>query len=252
MTEQRTNTRDTRLAAALGTLGIPIEIRKTTDALTGRQFCLFQLGLKSLCGRHHTPALKSGILNGKLEAKDPSHEALTALRAMHNRERLLDFQNKGVFIRLAPVPNTALWQYVPGDSGLPGQQGTKELIETSDMKMVCALALVGVPLLSMDGRPGHHRYFLPRYGLPKPDGQPPVDAVQLMRSWRHSRELMPPDCPFSQGMWGLINRERLVNALNAEIESILLRKPRSQKSAIVRADAADAAFDIVKHHFDQP
>jgi len=251
MTEQRTITRDTRLAAALGTLGVPIEIRKSTDARTGKQLYLFQLGLKSVDGRHNARALKHWIRNGKLEARQPEHEALTALRAMQNRELLLDFQKKGVFLHLAAVPNTCLWQYVQGDTGLPGQKGAKELIETSDMKLVCALALVGVPLLAMDGGAGNHRYFLPRHGLPRPDGKPPADAVRLMQAWRANRDAMPPDCPFAQGMWGLVNRERLVNALNAEIDSILLRKPRSMKSAIVRADATDDAFDKVKEHFDR-
>ena len=251
MSEQRTLTRDTRLAAALGTLGVPIEIHKTREAYSGKVLYIFHLGLRSVCGRHNTCQLKARIANGRLEHEDPTHEALTALRAMMNREKLLDFQNKGVFLRLEAVPNTPLWQYVPGDTGLPGRAAAKELIETHDMKLVCALALVGVPLLAMDGQRGHYRYFLPRHGLPRSDGQPPADALRLMQAWRLSRDSLPPDCPFAQAMWGLVNRERLVNALHAEIETILLRKYRSQKSALVRADASDAAFDKVKEHFDQ-
>jgi hypothetical protein len=251
MSEQRTLTRDTRLAAALGTLSIPIEIRKNRDGKTGKVLYMFHLALRSLCGRHDTCKLKAGIKSGKLEARDPAHEALTALRAMMNRERMLDFQNKGTFLRLAPVPRTALWQYLPGDTGLPGRAGIKELIETHDLKLVCALGLVGVPLLAMDGQRGAYRYFLPVHGLPREDGQPPADALRLMQAWRHQRDAMPPACPFGQGMWGLVNRERLANALNAEITSILLRKPRSMKSALVREDASDAAFDLVKEHFDQ-
>lgn len=251
MAAQRTLTRDTRIAAALGTLGVPIEIRKTVDSRSGKTLCMFHLGLRSACGRHDARTLKHQIATGQLEARNPAHEALTALRAMLNRERLLDFQNKGVLMRLARVPGTDLWQYVAGDTGLPGKQGVKELIETHDMKLVCSLALVGVPLLAMDGQRGNFRYLLPRYGMPRDDGAPPADAMLLMRAWRACRESMPQDCPFSQGMWGLVNRERLLNALNAEIETILLRKYRSEKSALVRADAADAAFDRVKEHFDQ-
>jgi hypothetical protein len=251
MSEQYTLTRDTRLAAALGTLGVPIEIRKNRDAQSGKVLYMYHLGLRSLCRRHDARQLKTRIGNGRLERENPTHEVLTALRAMINRERLLDFQNKGVFMRLDSVPGTSLWQYVPGDTGLPGRAGSKELIETSDIKLVCALAVVGVPLLAMDGVRSDFRYFLPRHGLPKPDGSPPADALKLMQAWRTSRDAMPPDCPFAQAMWGLVNRERLVNALNAEIETILLRKYRSQKSALVRADATDAAFDKVKEHFDQ-
>lgn len=250
MMEQCTLTRDTRLAAALGTLGVPIQIRKTIDDRSGKVLHIYHLSLRSVCGRHDARLLKSRISNGRLERENPSHEALTALRAMMNRERRLDFQNKGVFMRLAPVPRTHLWQYLPGDTGLPGKAGTKELIETGDSKLVDALALVGVPLLALDGPRGSLRYFLPRHGLPHADGRPPADALVLMNAWRRSRDAMPPDCPFAQGMWGLINRERLVNALNAEIPNILLRKYRSQKSAIVRADASDAAFEKVKEHFD--
>jgi hypothetical protein len=251
MTEQRTLTRDTRLAAALGTLGVPIEIHKTRDAQSGKVLYIYHLGLRSVCGRHDTRRLKSQINNGRLEAAEPTHEVLTALRAMKNREALLDFQNKGAFLRLAAVPQTPLSQYLPGDAGLPGKQGAKELVETHDLKLVCALGIVGVPLLAMDGQRGNFRYFLARYSLPRADGPPPADAVRLMQAWRAGREAMPADCPFAQAMWGLVNRERLVNALNAEIESILLRKPRSQKSAIVRADATDGAFEKVKEHFDR-
>lgn len=251
MSEQRTITRDTRLAAALGTLGVVIDIRKTLDDRSGKLLKMFHLGLRSVCRRHDTRLIKARILNGRLEAKDPAHEALTALRAMMNRERMLDFQNKGIFLRLAIVPGTSIWQYVAGDTGLPGRAGCKELIETHDLKLVCALGLVGVALLAMDGQRGSFRYFLPRIGLPRADGKPPADALRLMQAWRTGRDTMPPDCPFAQGMWGLVNRERLVNALNAETPTILLRKPRSQKSAFVRADAADAAFDRVKDHFDQ-
>lgn len=252
MAEQHTLTRDTRLASALGTLGIPIEIRKSRDATSGKVLYIYHLPLRSICGHHDTRRLKAQVLNGRLEATDPSHELLTALRATQCRKVLLDFQNKGNFIRLAPVPHTALWQYLSGDMGLPGKAGVKELIETGDLKMVCALGLVGIPLLAIEGQRGDFRYFLPRFGLIHPNaGKPPADALILMQAWRQSRESMPPDCAFTQGMWGLINRERLVNALNAEIENILLRKPRSQKSAIVRADSSDEAFDIVKRHFDQ-
>lgn len=251
MSEQHTLTRDTRLAAALGSLGIPIEIRKQQDATTGKLLVLLHLGLRSVCGRHDSRSLKHGIKSGKLEAKDPAHEALTALRAMHNREARLDFLNKGVFMRLVQVPRTMLWQYVPGDTGLPGRAGAKELIETADGKLVDALALVGVPLLAIDGPRGDHRYFLPRYGHPRPDGKPPADALALMQAWRKNRDAMPPDCPFTQGMWGLINRERLVNAINTQIETILLRKPRSQKAAVLSANAPDSTFDQVKRHFDQ-
>ncbi len=243
-------TRDTRLAAALGTLGVPIEIRKTLDARSGRMFYQFQLGLRSECGRYLAARLKHQIRSGRLERMQPDHEALTALRGMRNRELILDLQNKGRFIWLAEVPKTNLWQYVPGDSGLPGARGQKEVIETKDLKMAAALGIVGVPLLAVYGGRGDHSYILPRFGLPGGNGGP-ADAARLMKAWRNNRDALPPDCPFSQAMWGLLNRERLVNALHAEIESILLRKPRSMKSAIVRSDATDKAFDRVKEHFDQ-
>lgn len=251
--EQRTITRDTRIAAALGTLGIPIQIFKSLDAASGRQVYHFSLALRSACGRHDTRSLKRSIGSGSLEDRFPAHEALTCLRAMQNRTRVLDFQNQGKLIRLAPVPRTRLFQYLPGDTGLPGTGGQKEILETRDLKMVCALAIVGVPLLSIAGAHGDFTYTLPRHGLRHPESpqEHPADALVLMPAWRASRETMPEDCPFSQAMWGLVNRERLTNALHAEIQSIILRKPRSMKSAIVREDAADAAFDRVKEHFDQ-
>ena len=123
MSEQRALTRDTRLAAALGSLGIPIEIRKSLDSTTGKVIYFYYLSLRSVCGRHDTRRIKHQIRSGKLEKIDPAHEALTALRAMHNRERRLDLLNKGTFMQLVRVPGTQLWQSVPGDTGLPGRAG---------------------------------------------------------------------------------------------------------------------------------
>lgn len=246
-----TNTRDLRVAAALGSLGVVIKIDTSADARSGNQRTLFILGLRSLDGRHDTKLLVRRAKVGALQSQEPTHEFLTGLRAMQNREMILDLQKKGSFLELQQVPGTEIWQYVPGCQGLPGLAGQKAVVETCDLKVVAAAGLVGARLLKIEGSGRDHRYTLPRWGPVRQDGKRPVDLLPLLAAWRTNKEGMDVECPFTQGAYALWNRERLLNAVNGSVKSIVLKKDRTLKSAVVREDAGDGAFEKVAEFFDE-
>lgn len=248
--EQWTSTLDTREAAACGTLGIPTRLETTYVETTGKRTTRIHIALCSLDRVYQTKPILAGYKSGTLEKKDPAHPFLTIQRAFLNWNAILDLQNQGKFLRLAQVPGTCLWQYIPAATGLPGTAGRGEILKTSDIKLVAALGVVGIPLLAIEGTRGNHAYFLPRHGPTGYLGQP-VDGLQLMQAWRADKSATPWEDPFAQAMRGLYNKERYLDAINRDIELILITKPRSSwKSAFVRADATDAAFDQAKRHLD--
>lgn len=237
-----TTTRDTRLAAALGSMGVMIKLETSADALSGHRRTLFFLGTKSMDGRHDTKLLIARFQSGFLEQNEPGCELLTNLRGMMNRDMILDLQHKGEFMELRPVGKTGVWQYVRGRSGLPGVSGHRAVVETRDIKIAAGLGLVGIPLLAIRGTRGNFIYDFPELGPVRADGSR-YETLKLRDAWRTNRESMDPACPYTQGMYALDSRERLVNALNGGVTNILLRKKGTLRSAVVREDASDEAFE---------
>ncbi len=247
--EQWTVTTDTRMAAAFGTLGMPIRIKGTLDTKDNVERRRFFIGLINTDGNYRTKALQKGLREGTLEAREPAHPMLTCLRAHQNRSRLLDCANKGARILLAQVPGTEIFQYVEGDTGLPGVKGHADLIKTPDLKMAAALGIVGLPVVWIDGAEGARNFFLPRFGQVR-QGFGKVDGLRLMKAWRADKASIPWADPFAVAARYLYNRERLLDAIHNHQSRLLLHKPRSVKAAYIQPNASAEAFDIVRNFFN--
>jgi hypothetical protein len=247
--EKWTVTTDTRLAAAFGTLGTPVRISGVLDTGTNTDRIRFFLGLVNTDGDCRTKKLLAALKKGELEAATPAHPLLTMLRTHKNRLLLLDCANKGARIRLIRVPGTEVYQYVEGDTGLPGVAGHRDLIKTPDLKMAAALGIVGLPVLMIEGSEGSRMFWLPRYG-PTRKGLGRVDGQHLMRLWRTDKKTVPWADPFAQAARYLYNRERLLDAINRNPSKLLLRKPKSVKAAYIQPHASKEAFDIVRNFFN--
>jgi len=245
-----TLTNDRRVAAALGTLRIPIQLRTTFLEKEGTRVTRFLLKLKSDDGKWDTKRIISGFKSGALASKEPAHPFLTQMRAFENRERVLDLALKGTPCRLIPVPNAGgIHQYVPGGDPLPGVKSGMAVIETGDIRMVAALGLEGFPVLKIQGTRGDLIFTLPAFHQ-RNDGRT-IDGVALLRAWRQDKMSVPLFEPFALGAFALHNRERLLDAERKDVELVLVRKPRSLRSALVRADATPTAWDRVAEFFDQ-
>jgi hypothetical protein len=251
MTEAWTSTLDTAQAATFGTLGMPIKMQTTLLELTGKRETRFQIALYSIDRTYDTSDIRKRWRDGELESKQPAHPFLTCMRALFNRQEILDLQKNGSAKTLRKVAGCDIYQYVNGGAGLPGVKQGTEALETSDLKMAAALSTVGLPLLAITGPEGDHKYYLPRYGPARAGGMP-VDGLSLMQAWRRDKEEIPWENPFAQACRVLHNRERFIQAITRDVEMVLLIKPRSSwRSALIRADATPAAFDQVKRHFDR-
>jgi hypothetical protein len=249
--EQWIITKDTRVAAAFGTLGVPVRLKTTLIEQTGETVTRFFLGLVNIAGTVRTGALKRQWEAGELEKTTPAHPFLTVLRAMENRVKLLDFLHQNVRCHLVETAAQGIWQYVPGGDGLPGVAGRPELFTTMDVKLVAALGVIGLPLLKVEGNAGNRKFWLPLRGAPHAAGLPPIHAADFATAWRLDKESIPWADPFAQAMRGLRTREQLLDALKKEIALVMIRKPKSRKSAFIRADASPKAWDQMKDFFDR-
>jgi hypothetical protein len=246
------STKDTRFAAALGTLGVPVEVKVSLDERTGTRVTRFHLGVSAVDRKDwQSKKLMAAWTSGRLLAEMPAHPFCVCMLGFANRMALLDCANKGARLDHVRIPGTEVYAYRRGDTGLPGLPAAgAAALRTGDLKLATALATVGLPVVAIDGEPGRLRFTLPRYGPARADGLPRVDGLALMEAWRRNKEEIPWEDPFAQVSRALHNRERLLDVIHREVELVMIRKPRSMRSAVVRADATPAAWDAVKRHFD--
>jgi hypothetical protein len=236
-----TTTTDTRLAAAIGCLDIPIRPAKVLDERTGRRLVRYHLGLASACGTFRTKELQHALKDDQLP---PAHPLRVMLRACIARERLLDFANRGERCSLRPVEGApGLHHYEPSGDGLPGLVGIiGPVFRTGDLKLVTALGTIGLSILHIEGPAGRRDFYLPARGTgPRPGGFPTADALELKKAWLADRSSIPWEDPFAQAMRVLWNRERLLDVVNGSADLVLLSK--GKKKATLLSTATDAAWE---------
>jgi hypothetical protein len=229
--EQWTFTTDTGMAAAYGTLGMPVKVYKGMLEKEALVRVRFGIGLRNLEGTYKTKKIQTAHRAGKLP---PEHPFRVILGTFAIRDRILDLANKGILIRhIQEAPG--LWIYQPSDSGLPGVQRGEAVIRTGDIKLVSALVRVGLPLLAIEGQ-RNQRLFIVRAAIPGTNG------VELMSAWRADPESLPWEVRFAQAMRGLHNRERLLDAIHrSDIKVTLIGT--HERHAVVTADKAGNISD---------
>lgn len=242
-----TATKNLRIAAAFGTLGVPVRIERMVDERSGKAQTTYYLGTTDVFQQLSTKTVKDRYESGVLAKEEPSHPLLDALAGMHNREMILDATEKGKFIRLAKVAGVNRTVYIDGDSGFPGTAGHTSLLRTGDLKLVAALARVGVPILAVDGQQGSRRYLLPMawdcFGVR-------TDVGLFVKAYREGGT-KDVEHPFFYAMGGLKARERLLDALRDEVELVLIRKPGSARSAYVDPSSTNTALDKMRTFFNR-
>jgi hypothetical protein len=237
-------TRDTRVAAALANLQVPVDLKAVYDERTGREEATFFFEPHSPDGKFLADPILGGFRSGKLERTDPAHPFLTGLRAQVNRERQLDLANKGIRCRLVPVAQGAVWHYVPDPAAaLPGCTEGEKVLRTGDLKLVAALGTVGFPVLHLRGSAPFFEWFLPITG---PGG---LDGIELLRRLRAPRETADNLHPFFLAYDCLVNRERLLDLLRTLHRKIHLHAKSSHRRAVISADAPKKEWDEVSRFF---
>ena len=241
--ETWTSTTKTILAAALGTLGIPIRLEKMLDEKSGTGRRDFFLGQQSFDGKYQTGPLKSQFESGALMRDQPEHPVTDIIWAKHSRDRILDAVNKGTRIELVKQAGstTRTFYHPGGSSSFPGVQAHGDLFETKDLNQVAAFTRFGIPILTVTGQRGGRTFTLPIQA--RLSGS--METVgEVAKAWMNKS--LSDEHEFSYAMHGLLNYARLVKEMHSETEHVLIRKPGSRKSAFVDPATTDAGLDKMR------
>lgn len=244
-------THNLNLTACLGALGIPVRTDIVFDERSGDEITTFYLGLQSLWRALHTDQLIHQWISGELEHVDPLHPFLCGLRACHNAVIMESSLRNGRPLRLAATAGNHATLYMEGDE-LPSLREADELIETPDPALVAALGVIGIPLIEHEG--GCFR--LPRFGhaLVAASGEwGRHDAQELTQQLRDgSLERDDPQHPLVSAYNARCVHAQIATHLRSTARRVLLRKPRSIRSAFVAEDASNDMLDRVQRHFRIP
>lgn len=252
-------TTNTKIAACLGALGIPIRTDVCQDERTGRHLTTFFCGLSSaLPGmRHETEGVLRDWKSGALEKSDPWHPFLCGLRAEHNYELLLDAQARGRRLRLAAVAGGHATLYADGDE-TPQMKSAASVVQTRDLSLAAALGTLGLPVIRMAGQTGTLAYTLPQLGhalLRFPSGEVVRwDAATIMRRAEPGRlDLLLERTEPHHPLVAAYNARHVHNCLRRHLHEtgrlVLLRKPCSMRAAYVSENASGRVMDRVARHF---
>lgn len=189
-------TRNTFEAAALASLDIPVKAVTMIDRKTGDQHTDWNLATSNQTGEappdrlfitgHLRRDFNDGKLQGELAAQ-PLHPYLIALRAMHNRARLLDAQHGKPMRQKEEAPGSFILE--PGTSAAAV---VPPFLDTPDMDLAVALIGIGCALAGITHNGNAHVYRLARYAtLPQTmPGTAALDAAVIMQDLR-SNALFP-------------------------------------------------------------
>jgi hypothetical protein len=248
------STRNTALAAALGTLGVKVKSEKQTRVISRARGDIvedprltFHLGMMPRESTLSTQALIKRLRSGQLEREMPDHPLLDALGGTLNRECLLEWLKNGTRMRLAQC-GPGRTRYIPGEE----TEAMKRLMPmqlsgTRDLKIVAALGRVGIPLIRWDG-PRDHRIF---WVATKGHNMQGLfhDADDLVKRLRSGElEKQEPAHPFLIAWEGLRNFNRLLDHLHREKELLLLTAPGTQRAAFLDERATGKAHDRAADH----
>jgi hypothetical protein len=239
------------LAACLGALGMPIRTDVVLDERSGEEVTTLNVGLQSLWNGMSTDGLIGDWKSGRLESADPLHPFLCGLRACHNATLLASSLRNDLPRRLVLTASDHATIYAEG-AELPILRQANELIETTDFELVAALGVIGIPMIE------HERglFRLPRWGhtVMSATGEwIRHDAQNLVTGLRDgSLEQDDPQHPLVSAYNARAVHGQLTRHLNGTVRRVLLRKPRSLRSAFVPENASDDLLDRVQRHFRLP
>lgn len=192
-------TRNTYEAAALAALDIPVRPVTMRDFKSGTEYTDWNLAPnnQSVVDGEIVPErnarlfvtadLRRDYNNGQIIgalATQPLHPYLIAVRAMHNRARLIEAQRGKAMHLQQEAPGS--WILQPGAGSV---RSGIAYIDTPDQDLTLALIGIGCELLSSTHNGTAHVYRVARYAHPVGDA-PAIDGGTLMQALR-ANELFP-------------------------------------------------------------
>ncbi len=255
MSSSSWSTSNTKEAACLGALNLPIRTQVTQDARSGKVLTQFFVGAQSVPGGpvYHRDYVLQNWKKGTLETEKPLHAFLQGVRAEHNYERLLDAQKQGRQIRLVGVADSYATEYRDGEE-LPEMINAKAVFRLADLSLVAALGTLGFPCIKMEHNGQFFIYTLPveshvlrlRHG---PTGR--YNGIQISARGE-GKSLLLEDTDPSHPLVAAYNARQvhgqLLKHLGQTGRMIILRPEGTQRKAIVTSQASGRVMDIVNQN----
>lgn len=233
-------TTNTIFAAAFAAIGVMVHTHRTHDLQTGEDGASFTLGdVSVLYPQMQTQALHWGLKRGTLESADPTHPILDAVRALRNRSALVKWIRNAQPHHLRFTGTRA--QYSPGADQVTFVADGQP---TSDLHLVSALATIGVPIVRFTGTAPHHLFYLPARGIEIAGAS--IDVTALRRTLADGTlAQLEPNHPIHIGLRACREFDNLKRLMQSECVMLRLddTKYQSQRTAIIRADAINSAYD---------
>lgn len=249
-------------AAALATLGIPVQVDKTVDLKTGKGWHTILLGSESTtvladhlkspgeaatAPDHNTKLLLGLLANGKLDKADPHHPLLDMLRACAAQEVLTDWLKTGRPYHLEAITGSKAerWALAPGPEPETLRSLT-QVIRTADIKLAASLTVLGCPIIRLDPTPQGIKFVFPFLGYPLKT-QPAIRIPDLINAYR--AHVLPDETPEHPLLWMmqcLMNRHALKEFMQQQREIILIRAPGTGRASLVHRDSTPQCLDQVR------
>lgn len=249
-------------AAALATLGIPVQVDKTVDLKTGKGWHTILLGSESTtvladhlkspgeaatAPDHNTKLLLGLLANGKLDKADPHHPLLDMLRACAAQEVLTDWLKTGRPYHLEAITGSKAerWALAPGPEPETIRRLT-QVIRTADIKLAASLTVLGCPIIRLDPTPQGIKFVFPFLGYPLKT-QPAIRIPDLINAYR--AHVLPDETPEHPLLWMmqcLMNRHALKEFMQQQREVILIRAPGTGRASLVHRDSTPQCLDQVR------
>ena len=249
-------------AAALATLGIPVQVDKTVDLKTGKGWHTILLGSESTtvladhlkspgeaatAPDHNTKLLLGLLANGKLDKADPHHPLLDMLRACAAQEMLTDWLKTGRPYHLEAITGSKAerWALAPGPEP-ETRRSLTQVIRTADIERAASLTVLGCPIIRLDPTPQGIKFVFPFLGYPLKT-QPAIRIPDLINAYR--AHVLPDETPEHPLLWMmqcLMNRHALKEFMQQQREVILIRAPGTGRASLVHRDSTPQCLDQVR------
>lgn len=254
-------TQNTKEAACLGVLDLPIRTQRSVDEKTGREITQFFVGPQSVrrTPPYHRDTVLQAWKKGTLEKTEPLHPFLQGCRAEHNYEMLLDAQKRGRRIRLVGVGSKGAQamatEYREGEES-PELVNAAAVFRLADLSLVAALGTLGIPCIKIEDTGKHHIYTLPVEGhlLRIPGGVlGRYNGVQIAARQEGKRDLLleerDPNHPLVAAYGTRQIHGQLLKHIKDERRQMLVRPEGTKRMAIVSDNPTGRVMDILEEHF---
>lgn len=217
---QATNTTNTDLAAALGTLGIPRDPEQPLQVLIGEvEQVAFFFGIASPCGNYHTGRMIAAWDDPEWPRSHPHHALAYMISGMRNRRHMIRYAKGDGRIGIANRPGGRL-EAVNLPAGTPQrpprtripvpEAATTPRLQTDDIELAASLLACGIPLWAdfpIERQSPERMSFFFQPG--SPCGQ--FNTRALMLAWQDPHwHVANPEHPFAYLSCCFENRRRLL------------------------------------------